>query len=738
MTSASAASDIPSLRPSSPGHRKRPSDIDLHPSITQPMKRSTSTPVAASAAMVSSEQIAGFDRQRQGLIMMTTFISSAIREKKQGNPKQYEELIVQLTTTKPAPLSSAKLLQWTQALSQCISLFDKSCSALIDAMLQLDWISQDDNFVQYYLTFMGNVVSAHAFYVIPVQSMLVKKLSSRAYRPSGESSAALRQRHYDRAHQALKYILGLIPTGRTSLFPLLAAEFPHKRESINAQTTFVKNILRVLDYAPDLRAQILGVVIDRIIQIDVEIQVELEELEDSDTEITYDYELDDEEEDSDNDLESDDGNESDDESEAEEVAVLNIKEMTHKLDGMLYYVFSYLESVVQSCRSIPSQDGHPPLPIQELFMTLLSIFMKTILQTYKSRHTQFVLFYFVSLSPQFSDYFLGTLGEQILNKSRPEVVRVAAAAYMSSYVARAKYLDVRQVGMVIEMLGGFTLGLVEQVDTSPNVGPDTDKYAVFYATVQALLYIFCFRWKVLVIDGVQTNVASNRDDFDSAGMIVGGAMDSPAEADAPTPVLRQWHPALSCLQRIVTSRLNPLKMCSDNVVKQFARISNNLNFMYIYPILEQNKRIIVAPSRASSTLKNGIADGGRTVNLHELETFFPFDPYRLRQSAPFMQGIYQEWENDDEDEDDEDEDDEDDDEDEDEEIDDDDDEEQDDQADEDEVGHQYLGRHNALRVNINVDDDDDNDEHMNQSIMAMSISPSPAHFLVQGMTNRTK
>jgi RNA polymerase I-specific transcription initiation factor RRN3 len=64
-------------------------------------------------------------------------------------------------------------------MSQCVSLIDKSCSALIDAMLQVNWVVQDDEFVQYYTSFLGNVVSAHAFYVVPVQSMLVKKLTNR-------------------------------------------------------------------------------------------------------------------------------------------------------------------------------------------------------------------------------------------------------------------------------------------------------------------------------------------------------------------------------------------------------------------------------------------------------------------------------------------------------------------------------------------------------------------------------
>ncbi|KAF9356451.1 hypothetical protein BGX34_009930 [Mortierella sp. NVP85] len=726
LTTASTASDSSPA----PNHRKRSSGSDILSTAHLPMKRSASSPIAASAAMVSTDKTADLDRQRQGQVMMTAYISSAIREKKKGNPIPFEELIAQLTVTKPAPLTPAKMLQWIQAMSQCISLIDKSCSALIDAMLQVNWVVQDDEFVQYYTSFLGNVVSAHAFYVVPVQSMLVKKLTNRQRPSSTENVLAItRERQFERVHQVLKYILDLIPTGPTSLFPLLAGEFPHKREPISTHIVYVKNILRVLEYAPVLRTQILGVIIDRIIQIDVEIQVELEELEDSDTEVVYDIDIaddEDEDEDSEDDSDSDD-TASDSDSEAGGVAVLNIKEMTQKLDGMLFLVFTYLERYVASCRHLPTSNGQPPLPIQELFLVLLSIFMKTVLQTFKSRHTQFLLFYYISLSHQFSDYFLGALGQQILDKAQPQVARVAAAAYMSSFVARAKYLDIRQVGMVIDMLGGYALETVEQVDTGAKVVPDPERYSVFYAVVQALLYIFCFRWKVLVIGG-GNKAQSNGDDFDSAGMIV-GSMDG-------APMVRQWHAGLACLQRIVTSRLNPLKVCSSNVVKQFARLSNNLDFMYIYPILEQNKKPAFHSTIPPSTTGNGVANGtdgnGQHSGVplpHELETFFPFDPYRLRQSAPFMQGIYQEWEDEGEEDEDEDEDEDD--------FDEYDEDEEEDEDEEKELEEEkdFVGRRATPR-----DDDDEEDEDnpllANGSIIGMSISPSPAHFLVQGMTSR--
>lgn len=109
--------------------------------------------------------------------------------------------------------------------------------------------------------------------IVSCQILTSAYLHTLGYKPTMTTDTPIinRETQHERVHLALKYILGLIPTGATSLFPLLAKEFPHKRESIYAHTVYVKNILRVLEYAPVLRTQILGLVIDRIIQVDVSI-----------------------------------------------------------------------------------------------------------------------------------------------------------------------------------------------------------------------------------------------------------------------------------------------------------------------------------------------------------------------------------------------------------------------------------------------------------------------------------
>lgn len=124
------------------------------------------------------------------------------------------------------------------------------------------------------------------------------------------------------------------------------------------------------------------------------------------------------------------------------------------------------------------------------------------------------------------------------------------------------------------------------------------------------------------------------------------------------------------------------QMCSPNVVKQFARLSNAVGFLYVYPILEKNKRLFYltsSPLSRSVSTPNSQSDPAVTgvPTQQDLESFFPFDPYRLKTSMRYIDNLYLEWQGDDEEESDED------------------------------------------------DGEEEDDDEMNAGLMAMSISPSP-------------
>jgi len=68
---------------------------------------------------------------------------------------------------------------------------------------------------------------------------------------------------------------------------------------------------------------------------------------------------------------------------------------------------------------------------------------------------------------------------------------------------------------------------------------------------------------------------------------------------------------------------------------QFARVAHATDFIYCYPILEANKR----SADGDPARQTFIPPKTNT----ELNTFFPFDPYKLPKSSRYINGVYREW-----------------------------------------------------------------------------------------------
>jgi RNA polymerase I-specific transcription initiation factor RRN3 len=87
--------------------------------------------------------------------------------------------------------------------------------------------------------------------------------------PESSSAPLTRRIVYDRIHHLLRHLLTLVPTLPTTLQPLLVQHFPHKRQSQASQITYIRNMLRITNYCPEIADSLLSTIIDRAIQIDV-------------------------------------------------------------------------------------------------------------------------------------------------------------------------------------------------------------------------------------------------------------------------------------------------------------------------------------------------------------------------------------------------------------------------------------------------------------------------------------
>jgi RNA polymerase I-specific transcription initiation factor RRN3 len=424
-----------------------------------------------------------------------------------------------------------------------------------------------------------------------------------------------------RVHVALKYLLRLIPSASSTLSPILSAKFPFADETKKLHITYIDNLIRLIDYAPELKSDIFALITDRLVKIDVQMQVDLDDLDDDvAAAIVQAISLNPSAREEDDDGENSDASNADsitsDESIHEDSSrIKEVQGNVEKMDAILDLLFTIYDPYFSNPNSVEAAS---------MFETLLGHFANIILPTYRSRHTQFLLFHFAQTAEHLVDQFAGTCVQLAFQSGRPAVLKQSSAAYLASFVARGSHVQPHVVRTVFDLIGS-NLDHIRAENELTCRGPDLKRYSTFYAMTQALLYIFCFRWRDLI----------------TSSEIM--------EDDDPTAFVGQdlnWTPGIKeTLSRTIYSKLNPLKICSPPIVSEFAKIAHHLRFMYVYPLLETNKRIRL--SQFSSNQANGAlrdtGNEGHNESWHQLDAYFPFDPYQLPVSKRWIENDYVQW-----------------------------------------------------------------------------------------------
>ena len=241
---------------------------------------------------------------------------------------------------------------------------------------------------------------------------------------------------------------------------------------------------------------------------------------------------DDAESDTDSELDEDDPN-----YDAEVVQIEKAAALGQKLDAIMDLLFRLYDRIFENPESDEARGA---------FQQMVSNFDKHILPTRRSRHTQFLIFHYSQKADFLMDAFLGELLLFSFQSNRQAALREAAVAYLGSFVARGANVTreiVRQVTTILcSRIRHFS-----ELHKDRCRGPNLQKYRDLYAWFQALLYIFCFRWKDLVI--------------------------SPNLVDLDEPLSYRKHEIhyirdfRETLLSLIGSRFNPLKVCAPAIVR---------------------------------------------------------------------------------------------------------------------------------------------------------------------------
>lgn len=505
------------------------------------------------------------------------------------------------------------------------------CGKLVIAVLDLSWVGRDKEFVQAYTKFLLTLSTAHGKYISPVMERLVspfERLPASTGRLPDEDIVS-RATMFDRLHAVIKTMLAYLPSAGNALLRMLKQQFPNDMATAKGHLQYQRHALRIADVAPELKSEILSLIMQRLVDIDVQIQEDLEDLEDDDEDTllqrprqaTDGAEPDDSD---DSDIESISESELTTTEEEQKLRELRLK--VAKMDGTQDLLFEYYEPFFKAEQS--PQDN-------EAYQDLFSQFTNRIMPS-RTRHAQFLLFHFSQISPNYAEYFVQSCLRITLDRNSAQSDRLTACAYVASFTARASHVPAATVQVVFHLLTQFLERMRVAYEPGCN-GPSRKSYSQYYAVVQALLYIFCFRWRDLVVGSATPE--SDEENMQEEDVLAEGR-DLVWQADIK-----------ELLNRNIQSKLNPLKVCSAPIVAEFAKIANHLRFLYVFSILERNKRVRLNAVSTSYGM-GGITDVGRretawdrkTGESHfQLEAYFPFDPYHLPQSKRWLEGEYNEW-----------------------------------------------------------------------------------------------
>ena len=308
-------------------------------------------------------------------------LEEAIAEKQIGETTRYNLILKCLSENK---FDDGSLKLFIEAARSCISLLKGEHETLVGAILKINWTSRDEKFVEIYINFLVELISAHTFYLRGCLKMLLQNFLPSLKLTDNIENIDLRSfdRLFENSHRGIFAIMKIVPTAPKHLLTKLGDFFPYIGKHQLLIQLYVKNMFHITKYMPSLQEKIFEIIIDNLLKIDVQIcKQELED--DSDTEdelddVQFDVEID-----HDTKIKIEEGK--DDNNEMK-------NETARKLDNLMLTVF---EHVHEMCFHNEIVDWEKT---EQLYKDLIRVFEMVLLPTHASAYVQFVIFHICSFN----------------------------------------------------------------------------------------------------------------------------------------------------------------------------------------------------------------------------------------------------------------------------------------------------------------------------------------------------
>uniref|UniRef100_A0AAY4CBP5 RNA polymerase I-specific transcription initiation factor RRN3 n=1 Tax=Denticeps clupeoides TaxID=299321 RepID=A0AAY4CBP5_9TELE len=485
-------------------------------------------------------------------------VANTLAKFKKGDTRDYELLKHQLSEP---DIKDGQIINWLQEFRGCVTQLSKDHEQLIYVVLRLPWLGRSQAVVDEYLSFLSSLVSAQTVYLRTCLRMAVSHFTpGRIQIQEGDvnisdSDDDDESKNFDRCHQALQIIARYVPS--RFLMPILSENFPFVQKSSRSLECYVHNLLRVTLYIPSLRREILELIVSKMLALDVSApRAEIEEVEENAA------------------IHQEASGAPQDDCLFNMVSIFLADEivfplvaecvMAHpvaeRLDMLMAVLLTYIKDMCYVNGSLELERT------KALYRDLMYVFDKLVLPTHASSHVQYSVFYLCSIRLGLAEAFLDHLWKLLQGPSQPPVVRQAAAGYIGSFLARAKFLPVATVKACLDLLVPWLHLYINSQDSGTRAFCDITLHGPFYATCQAVFYTIIFRHKAILEGNLRKGLA----------------------------YLQGFN-----LERIVMCQLNPLKVCLPAITNMFAAITRKYQLVFCYTIIERNNRSMLRVVRSS-------------------------------------------------------------------------------------------------------------------------------------------
>ncbi|OQV11415.1 RNA polymerase I-specific transcription initiation factor RRN3 [Hypsibius exemplaris] len=485
------------------------------------------------------------------------------------------KLVTEVDSKKDDPL--VNVLSKLQALSA--SLTDAHAS-LVNLILRCDWCSGSVDVFNLFLQFVASLLTSQPAFVDICLRSLIRRLSTVPFETKPNTDAHTFRvldypikSYFERLHVILSRVTHIVPLSVAKLLRYLGEGFPFRLRPEEEHLLYTYNVLALHRRRPMERSAVFGLLIDYIVKMDTEASPqELSEI----------------------DLEDESDDEDGDDNAAKPAPPVSWKiehPIAERLDLVMTLVFEYIDELAG-----PSGDtNHTHL--QTFYQESIPAFEGVIFKTHGLTHVQFIWFYMASLSGMIAEDFQRRLCLKILNPNVPAIFRQYSVCYVSSYMARAKFVPIRVVIKFVDQMVQWIHDYISENDALYSALDREKIHRAFYAVCQNVFYLLTFRHREIL--GQQKGLL--------------------------------WFKTLN-MERIIMCRLNPFRYTQKIVVELFAAVTRQFNLLFCYTVIERNNRLLIFSGPKDDT------DELREAN--PLNTFFPFEPFVLKRSKRFVTPNY--------------------------------------------------------------------------------------------------